>query len=112
MRISGSEGSLPGTQSRLPYVPDWNGRLAFTYVDPRRFTLTLAETYLGDRLSSESGLSLDDAFVTDVSGSWESENRRIRIDAGVYNLFDEAIEVAPLVPTAGRLITASVKARF
>ncbi|MEE2949779.1 MAG: FecR domain-containing protein [Pseudomonadota bacterium] len=107
-----SEGSLPGTESRLPYVPDWNGRLAFTYVDPRRFTLTLAETYLGDRLSSENGLVLDDAFVTDISGSWESENRRIRIDAGVYNIFDEAIEVAPLVPTAGRMITASVKARF
>ncbi|MBO0902366.1 FecR domain-containing protein [Jiella sonneratiae] len=109
---SWSKGTVAGATGDIPYVPDWGGNVALTYVDPSRIKVTARETYLGHRESHIGNQRLDDAFVTDVFGSWESEDRHLAVDLGVYNLFDEAVEVAPLVPTAQRTIRATMQARF
>ncbi|NDW03240.1 TonB-dependent receptor domain-containing protein [Jiella pacifica] len=109
---SWSKGTVADETGDLPYVPDWSGQFALTYVDPSRVKVTARETYLGSRQSHLAGSELDDAFVTDVFGSWESEDRHLAINAGVYNLFDETVEVAPLVPTAQRTVRFAMQARF
>ncbi|WAP68088.1 tetratricopeptide repeat protein [Jiella pelagia] len=107
-----SDGTIAGQTGDLPYVPDWSGQLALTYVDPSRVKVTARETYLGSRGSHLAGATLDDAFVTDVLGSWESEDRHLAINAGVFNLFDDKVEVAPLIATAQRTLRFSMQARF
>ncbi|MCB8836434.1 FecR domain-containing protein [Aurantimonas sp. VKM B-3413] len=107
-----SSGNEAGTEGALPFVPDYTGRLALTYVDPSRLRLTAAETYLGERSSNIDGVRLDAAFVTDVFGGWETPDRRLAVDFGVYNVFDEAVEAAPLVPIAQRTVRATFTARF
>ncbi|MCE7029872.1 tetratricopeptide repeat protein [Jiella avicenniae] len=109
---SWSKGTIDEETGDLPYVPNWSGQFALTYVDPSRVKVTARETYLGSRGSHLDGYRLEDAFVTDVFGSWESEDRHLAVDAGVYNLFDDTVEVAPLVPTAQRTIRVSMQARF
>lgn len=109
---SWSKGTLENVSGDIPFVPDWSGRLAFTYVDPSRIRVTARETWLGERASQLADERLDDAFVTDVFGGWESEDRHLAFDLGVYNVFDETVEVAPLIPTAQRTVRATLQARF
>ena len=109
---SWSEGTVAREAGDIPFVPDWTGQFELTYVHPSRVKVTARETWLGSRDSQLDGYRLDDAFVTDVFGSWESADRHFALDAGLYNVFDEAVEVAPYVPTAGRTIRASLQARF
>ncbi|GGE04159.1 TonB-dependent receptor [Aureimonas endophytica] len=107
-----SRGDLAGTDDRLPFLPDDLAKVGLTFVSPERLRLTVAETYIGERTSNVAGRMLDDAFVTDVSASWETPDRHLAIEAGVFNIFGEAIEVAPSVPAAGRTVSATLKARF
>ncbi|KAB0678085.1 FecR domain-containing protein [Aureimonas leprariae] len=107
-----SSGDLDGARNGLPFLPEDLARIGLTYVSPERLRLTVAETYIGERSSNVVDASLDDAFVTDLSGSWETQDRHLALEVGAFNLFDEDIEVAPLVPAVGRTVTATLKARF
>ncbi|MCQ0986165.1 FecR domain-containing protein [Jiella marina] len=107
-----SEGTVADQTGAIPFVPDWSGTAALTYVDPSRFKVTARETYLGSRTSHIAGRNLDEAFVTDVFGSWESEDRHLEANVGLYNVFDQEVEVAPFVPTAQRTFRATLQARF
>jgi outer membrane receptor protein involved in Fe transport len=55
---------------------------------------------------------MDDAFVTDIGAGWESEDRHLSVSLSVSNVFDEEVDVAPLVPGPGRMFSASVTGRF
>lgn len=107
-----SEARLAGGDGDIPFVPDVSARFGITHVSPRRFSVTLAETYLGERASYIRGQSLDAAWTTDVTASWVSPGRRFQISAGIYNLFDESYEIAPRVAGVGRTLTATLQARF
>lgn len=107
-----SEADLPGGDGAIPFVPDVSARFGITHVNPRRFSVTLAETYLGERSSQVRGETLASAWTTDLTGSWVSESRRFELSAGVYNLFDADYEIAPGVAGVGRTLTATLQARF
>ena len=107
-----SEADLPGGDGAIPFVPDVSARFGITHVNPRRFSVTLAETYLGERNSQIRGETLASAWTTDLTGSWVSESRRFELSAGIYNLFDEDYEIAPGVAGVGRTLTATLQARF
>ncbi len=108
-----------GFENILPLVPENVGRVGLNFVSPERFSFTIAETYLGQRLSFPSDLlgltdlaELDSAFITDVGAGWETEDRHLSASISVSNIFDRRIDVAPLVPGAGRTISANIRARF
>lgn len=107
-----SEADLPGGDGAIPFVPDVSARFGITHVNPRRFSVTLAETYLGERPSQISDETLAAAWTTDLTGSWVSESRRFEVSAGIYNLFDADYEIAPGVAGVGRTLTATLQARF
>ncbi|MBP0616345.1 FecR domain-containing protein [Jiella mangrovi] len=109
---SWSEGTVADETGDIPFLPNWSGTAALTYVHPSRVKFTARETYLGERTSQIAERELDEAFVTDLFGSWKSEDRHFEANLGVYNVFDQKIEVAPFVPTAQRTVRATLQARF
>ncbi len=113
-----SRGDIPGTESQIPTVPDNLARLGISYVNESRLRFTVAETYVGERTSfpdpaGPGGVSkLPDAFLTDASISWETEDRHLALQLAVSNLFNASADVAPIVTGASRTISASIKGRF
>jgi tetratricopeptide (TPR) repeat protein len=114
-----AESETAGFEHRLPLIPEHAGRIGLNYVSPQRVNLFVAETYLGERLSYTPdviGLAdlaeLDDAFVTDIGASWESEDRHFSASVTLSNVFDADVDVAPLVPGQGRTLRATISSRF
>jgi hypothetical protein len=108
-----------GFEHRLPLIPEHAGRIGLNYVSSQRINFFVAETYLGERLSYTSDVvgssdlaELDDAFVTDIGASWESEDRHLSASVTLSNVFDADVDVAPLVPGQGRTLRATISARF
>jgi tetratricopeptide (TPR) repeat protein len=107
-----------GFEEQLPLIPEHAGRIGLNYVSPQRVNFFISETYIGERLSYPSSFSSplvteqDDAFVTDIGASWESENRHFSASLTLSNLFDADVDVAPLVPGQGRTLRATISARF
>lgn len=118
-RIWGSNPT-PDWNDWLPTVPEHTGRIGFNYMSPERFTFFIAESYIGKRVSftqdvhgaSGETVWMDDAFVTDMGAGWESEDRHLSLSFSVSNVFDEDVDVAPLVPGPGRMFSASIRGRF
>jgi len=107
-----SDAAIDRQDGAIPFVPDVSARFGVTHVNPRRFTVTLAETYLGERASQFPGVALGDAWITDLTGGWESESRRFAVTAGVYNVFDAEYDIAPGLAGVGRTLAATLEARF
>lgn len=115
-----SGNPTPGWDNWLPMVPEHTGRIGLSYMSPERFTFFAAESYIGKRISftrdvhgaSGETVWMEDAFVTDVGAGWESEDRRLSLSFEVSNVFDEVVDVAPLVPGPGRMFSASLRGRF
>ncbi|MCJ8054792.1 TonB-dependent receptor [Shinella curvata] len=111
---------VPDWNDWLPTVPEHTGRIGFSYMSPERFTFFVAESYIGKRVSfttdvhgaSRETVWMDDAFVTDIGAGWESEDRHLSLSFSVSNVFDEDVDVAPLVPGPGRMFSASIRGRF
>jgi tetratricopeptide (TPR) repeat protein len=110
----------PSWNDWLPTVPEHTGRIGLSYMSPERFTFSVAESYIGKRVSftadvhgaSGDAVWMDDAFVTDIAAGWESEDRHLSVSFSVSNLFDQDVDVAPLVPGLGRVFSAAVRGRF
>jgi hypothetical protein len=96
----------------VPLIPRHFARAGVTVLHPSRVKLTLAETYVGERIGAQGPLVLDDYWTTDASVSWETPDRRLLISATALNLFDAQYRLSPLVTGAGRTFAASLKARF
>lgn len=111
---------ISGWNDWLPTVPEHTGRVGLSYMSPERLSVFIAESYIGRRVSftrdvhgaSEDTVWMDDAFVTDIGAGWESEDRHLSVSLSVSNVFDEEVDVAPLVPGPGRMFSASVTGRF
>ncbi|MCQ1838954.1 FecR domain-containing protein [Neorhizobium galegae] len=96
---------------RLPFVPEWGGQVALTWVNEANVKATLAANYVGDRVD-EVGIELDDYWTLDASLTWEPFDKRFELDLTAYNLLDEDIEVSTGTPGWGRSFRGTLKVRF
>lgn len=108
-----------GGGNSVPLVPDYVGQVGFTYVHPSRVTLTVAQTFVGERVGAQymdNGtpfvIALDSYSTTDAALSWKSESGHLEIALKLLNAFDEDIEMALGIPAPGRTFLATMKARF
>jgi len=95
----------------LPFVPEWAGQLALTWVNEANVKATLAANYVGTRVD-EAGVELDDYWTLDASLTWEPFDKRFELDLTAYNLLDENIEVSAGTPGWGRSFKGTLKVRF
>ncbi len=114
----------------LPFVPEWAGQVALTWVNEANVRATLAANYIGTRLGNETFLvsnegtpdPADDlyflpqelaAFWTlDASVTWEPFDKRFELSLAAFNLLDEDFEVAAGIPGWGRSFKGTLKVRF
>jgi tetratricopeptide (TPR) repeat protein len=95
----------------LPFVPEWGGQVALTWVNEANVKATLAANYVGNRVD-EVGIELDDYWTLDASLTWEPFDKRFELDLTAYNLLDEDIEVSAGTPGWGRSFRGTLKVRF
>ncbi|MFB2550352.1 FecR domain-containing protein [Ensifer soli] len=113
-----------GSGRPLPYLPEWAGQVAVTFVSQANLKAQLAANYTGTR-ESEAGTAdlttglvpppaarLGGYWTLDAALTWEPLDKAVAFNLEAYNLLDEEFEVAPNVPGWGRAFKASVKVRF
>jgi len=101
-----------GRGGDVPLIAGNFARAGVTFVHPSRLKLTMAATYVGDFTGELSGTTLDDYWTADASLTWETPDRRLLVEFGLLNMFDEKFQVAPNIPGPSRTFAAGVKARF
>jgi vitamin B12 transporter len=90
--------------------PEHKASLRATWRPGRRVAVSGGVTYVGER--EEVGSPTLDAYATaDVAAHWDVRPS-LRLFARVANIFDEEYEEAAGYGTAGRTLTAGVRARF
>ncbi|MCJ8519206.1 tetratricopeptide (TPR) repeat protein [Pseudorhizobium tarimense] len=112
--FTGSEDQDAGSSTydeALPFVPQWSGQVALTWVNQANVRATLAANYVGHR-NNESGIDLDDYWTVDAALTWEPVDKRFSIDLAAFNLLEEEIELNAGVPGWGRSVKGTVKVRF
>lgn len=95
----------------LPFVPDWAGQVALTWVNEANVSATLAANYVGER-DSDTGGTLDDYWTLDANLTWEPFDKRFALELAAFNLLDQDFEVNSGIPGWGPTFTGSVKVRF
>lgn len=95
----------------LPFVPDWAGQVALTWVNEANVSATLAANYVGER-DSDTGGTLDDYWTLDANLTWEPFDKRFALELAAFNLLDQDFEVNTNTPGWGPTFTGSVKVRF
>lgn len=95
----------------LPFVPDWAGQVALTWVNEANVSATLAANYVGER-DSDTGDALDDYWTLDANLTWEPFDKRFALELAAFNLLDQDFEVNSGIPGWGPTFTGSVKVRF
>lgn len=95
----------------LPFIPQWSGQVALTWVNQANVKATVAANYVGRR-DNESGVELDDYWTLDAAVTWEPADKRFEVDLAAYNLLDEDIELNTGVPGWGRSVKGTFKVRF
>ncbi|MGA1830818.1 FecR domain-containing protein [Rhizobium wenxiniae] len=109
-----SEDQSSGTPTSggpLPFVPEWAGQVALTWVNQAHIKTTLAANYVGDRVN-ETGASLDDYWTLDANLVWEPFDKRFEFELAAYNLLDEDIELNNDIPGWGRSFKGTFRVRF
>jgi tetratricopeptide (TPR) repeat protein len=104
------EGLLTGG-GPLPFVPEWAGQVALTYVNPANVRVSLAANYIGERESS-AGTGLGDYWTLDSKLTWEPFDKRLELELEAYNLLDDDFQVDAGVPGWGRSFKGTLKVRF
>jgi hypothetical protein len=96
----------------LPLIPDYQAQIGLTFVSPWRFKVTVAQSFVGERLASPFGDPLEPYTTTDAALNWKSESGALEVDLKLLNIFDTDFELANFVPGPGRTISGRVRARF
>lgn len=107
----------------VPLVPDYVAQVGLKYVHPSRVTATVVQNFVGHRLGGQdfkvaNGVAkpvlrgLDDYTTTDAAVTWSSPNGNLDFTFAVTNIFDARVESAFDVPTPGRMVRASLVAKF
>jgi hypothetical protein len=104
--------SGPGRGEDVPFVPETVTRAGLTWAHPSRVKLGLTQTFVSERAGDFEGTKLDDFALTDATLNWEPLDRHVAFDLGVFNIFDEAFEIAPDIPGWRRTVTARFTSRF
>nr|WP_244530359.1 FecR domain-containing protein [Rhizobium sp. NFR07] len=95
----------------LPYLPEWAGQLAVTWVSEANIRATLAANYIGSR-DSQRGVTLDDYWTLDANLTWEPFDKRFEVELEARNLLDRDFDVDVATPGWGRSFKGTVKVRF
>ncbi|MFD1328131.1 FecR domain-containing protein [Mycoplana ramosa] len=122
-------GSLDEGRS-LPFVPEWAGQVALTWVNEANIKATVAANYIGKRTGNETIFlgdggtpgdptddfllpqELDAYWTLDAAVTWEPFDKRFELSLAAFNLLDEDFEVATGIPGWGRSFKGAVKVRF
>jgi tetratricopeptide (TPR) repeat protein len=96
----------------LPLVPDYLAQVGVTYVSPWRFKVTVAQSFVGERLASPLAGPLEPYTTTDAAFNWKSGSGSLEFDLKLLNIFDNDFELANFVPGPGRTISGRLRARF
>ena len=110
-RSDNNDPTTPAFGRELPYIPEWAGQVALTWVNQANVKTTLAANYVGERLSSD-GTRLDEYWTLDAGLTWEPFDKRFEVELNAYNLLDEKIQVDAQAPGWGRSFKGSIKVRF
>eukprot|EP00913_Durusdinium_trenchii_P021230 g19943.t1 len=100
--------ATPTAGGSLPFVPEWAGQVALTWVSQAHVKVTLAANYIGERVSDD-GSELDDYWTLDANMVWEPFDDRFELELAAYNLLDEDIELNTNTPGWGRSFKGSLK---
>ncbi|OAP36872.1 UDP-N-acetylglucosamine-peptide N-acetylglucosaminyltransferase [Sinorhizobium glycinis] len=124
LTLNDSKDTTPFWNSdfKVPLIPDYVAQVGLSYVHPSRVTLTIAETFVGSRVGGQYydedddfnpvAVGLESYRTTDAAITWKSESGHLEIGAQVLNVFDTGIEMAGGLPSPGRTIRATIRARF
>lgn len=102
----------------VPYIPKRFGRAGLTFVHPSRLRFSVVQNYIGRRFDAPGGVELKPLWTTDLSASFETQDRRFLFGFSVLNLFDRRYDQwaarAQSEAVAGerRTLAASVRVRF
>lgn len=106
-----TDPSSPLFGDALPYVPDWTGQVALTWVNEANVKATLAANYIGKRVD-EANVELGESWTLDAALTWEPFGKHIELDLAAYNLLNEDTELTAGIPGWGRSFKGSLKVRF
>jgi tetratricopeptide (TPR) repeat protein len=95
----------------LPYIPEWAGQVALTWVNEANVKATIAANYVGQRVN-EGGTDLDDYWTLDANLVWEPFDKLFELELAAFNLLDEEIELNAGLPGWGRVFKGTLKVRF
>lgn len=105
------KSTTPAAGGQLPYVPEWAGQAALTWVNEANLRATVAANYVGERVN-ETGLELDDYWTIDAGLTWEPFDKRFKLELAAYNLLDEDIQLNGNTPGWGRVFKGTLTVRF
>jgi len=105
-----SENLSTGTGGDLPFLPEYSGQVALTWVSTANVKTTVAANYVGER--SEGSITHDDFWTLDAALQWEPFDKRIEVELAGFNLLDEEFEVRSGLPGWGPTVKGTVKVRF
>ena len=101
-----------GTGGDLPLIPDYQAQIGLTYVSPLRFKVTVAQSFVGERVGNPLDYRLEPYTTTDAAIGWKSESGNLEFDFKFLNIFDTDFELVNYIPGPGRTIIATARARF
>lgn len=96
----------------MPLVPDYRAQVGLTVVHPSRIKVTMAQTFVGERVGAPFGIELESYATTDAAITWESPSGHLELGLQLLNAFDNNFELALGIPGPGRTILGSVRAKF
>lgn len=110
------KSSAPTAGGQLPFVPEWAGQVALTWVNEANVKATIAANYIGERVD-EDGLDLGDYWTLDASLTWEPFDKRFELELAAYNVLDEDFtldhdDFGNPITGWGRSFKGSLKVRF
>ena len=107
-----SETPFFGTGGDLPLIPDYQAQIGLTYVSPLRFKVTVAQSFVGERVGNPLDYRLEPYTTTDAAIGWKSESGNFEFDFKFLDIFDTDFEFVNYIPGPGRTIAATTRARF
>jgi tetratricopeptide (TPR) repeat protein len=105
-----SENLSAGTGGDLPFLPEYSGQVALTWVNTANVKTTVAANCVGER--SEGSITHDDFWTLDASLQWEPFDKRIEVELAGFNLLDEEFELRSGLPGWGPTVKGTLKVRF
>ncbi|MQX78441.1 FecR domain-containing protein [Sinorhizobium medicae] len=105
-----SEDLSTGAGGDLPFLPEYSGQVALTFVSTANIKTTVAANYIGER--AEGPITHDDFWTLDAALQWEPFDKRFEVELAGFNLLDEEFELRDGLPGWGPTVKGTVKVRF